>query len=318
MKIVILDAYTLNKGDLSWQGLTALGELTCYDRTASHEVLSRAKEVDVILTNKVKLSADILIKLPRLRYIGVLATGVNVIDLAAASAQGIVVTNAPNYASDSVAQMVFAHILHFSQQVAKHDQAVKAGAWRGSLDFSLTLSPLHSLKNKVLGLIGFGHIAQKVAKIGLAFDMQVRVYSRRQKTHDLDGVIWQSFDEVIAGADFLSLHCPLTLQTERLIDAQCLAKMKPSAVLINTARGELIDEMALAAALSNGTLAFAGLDVLSIEPPANDHPFFALNNIALSPHNAWATLEARQELLAITVANLTAYIEGGTLHNQVA
>lgn len=316
MKIVILDAYTLNKGDLSWQGLTALGELTCYDRTASHEVLSRAKEADVILTNKVKLSAEILIKLPQLRYIGVLATGVNVIDVAAASAQGITVTNAPNYASDSVAQMVFAHILHFSQQVAEHDKAVKAGAWRACRDFSLTLSPLHSLKNKVLGLIGFGHIAQKVAKIGLAFDMQVRVYSR-SKRNDLDGVIWQSFDEVIEGADFLSLHCPLTSQTDQLIDAQCLAKMKSSAVLINTARGELIDEMALAAALTNGTLAFAGLDVLSTEPPANDHPFFSLNNIALSPHNAWATQEARQELLAITVANLTAYINGAILHNQI-
>ncbi|WP_298771933.1 D-2-hydroxyacid dehydrogenase [uncultured Shewanella sp.] len=317
MKIVILDAYTLNKGDLSWQGLTALGELTCYDRTASHEVISRAKEADVILTNKVKLSAEILSMLPQLRYIGVLATGVNVIDLDAAAARGIVVTNAPNYASDSVAQMVFAHILHFSQQVAEHDKAVKGGAWGACRDFSLTLSPLHSLKNKVLGLIGFGHIAQKAAQIGLAFDMLVRVYSRTKPQHLPEGVSWQCFDGVIEAADFLSLHCPLTSETYQLIDAQCLAKMKPSSVLINTARGELIDEMALAAALANGTLAFAGLDVLSTEPPANDHPFFNLNNIALSPHNAWATLEARQTLLDITVMNLTAYTNGEILHNQV-
>ncbi|WP_299490794.1 D-2-hydroxyacid dehydrogenase [uncultured Shewanella sp.] len=318
MKIVILDAFTLNRGDLSWQGLSALGELMCYDRTASHDVISRAKDADVILTNKVALSAEILCELPQLRYIGVLATGVNIIDLDVAASKGIVVTNAPNYASDSVAQAVFAHILHFTQQVAEHSQAVKAGEWLQRSDFSFSLSPLHSLKNKVLGLVGFGHIAQKVAKIGLAFDMQVRVYSRTKMTDLPHGIIWQSLDEVLAHADYLSLHCPLTSDTHRLIDDIALAKMKPTAVLINTARGELIDEMALFAALSHGQLAFAGLDVLSTEPPANNHPFLKLKNISLSPHNAWATIEARQKLMDIVVKNLTSYLAGKELHNRVA
>lgn len=317
MKIVVLDAFTLNAGDLSWQGLSGLGELTCYDRTLADEVVSRAQDADVILTNKVILSADILSQLPQLKYIGVLATGVNIIDLKAASELGIIVTNAPNYASDSVAQMVFAHMLHYSQQVALHNQAVKETLWSQCHDFSLTLSPLHSLKNKVLGLIGYGDIGCKVAKIGLAFDMKV-IVNTRQKRVDLPyGISWQSQDDVLNQADFLSLHCPLTDETQQFINVASLAKMKSSAVLINTARGDLIDEAALINALEKGQLAFAGLDVLSVEPPPIDHPFFKLNNISLSPHNAWATVEARQRLLDMVVNNLTSYIEGQEIHHRV-
>ncbi|MCL1126857.1 D-2-hydroxyacid dehydrogenase [Shewanella surugensis] len=317
MKIVILDTFTLNAGDLSWQALSELGELICYDRTLADEVVSRTKDADVILTNKVILSAEILSQLPQLNYIGVLATGTNIVDLDAASAGGIVVTNAPNYASDSVAQMVFAHILNYTQQVAVHAQSVKNNAWSTCPDFSFTLSPLHSLRHKVLGLIGYGDIGRKVAKIGLAFGMKV-VVNTRQRLIDLpNGISWQTQDEIWANADFLSLHCPLTEATKQLINTASLVKMRSSTVLVNTSRGELIDEIALANALKQGQLAFAGLDVLSIEPPSLDHPFFKLKNICISPHNAWATVEARQRLLDIVVSNLISYVEGPEVLNRV-
>ncbi len=309
MKIVVLDGETLNPGDLSWHALSELGELTCFPRTASQDIVARAKDAEVVLTNKTPLNADILAQLPALKYIGVLATGTNVVDLAAAKAQGIVVTNVPAYGPDAVAQMVFAHILHHTQAVAAHHQAVVDGQWANCQDFCFTLMPLQSLKGKTLGLIGYGDIGQQVGEIALAFGMKVLVHTRTVREDLPLGVMWAERDTVLSESDIVSLHCPLTPQTEQFINQQTLAMMKPKALLINTARGGLIDEPALANALTQGKL-FAGVDVLSTEPPSADNPLLHVPNISISPHNAWATKEARQNLLNIAIANLSAYLAG--------
>ncbi|MCP3128150.1 D-2-hydroxyacid dehydrogenase [Shewanella sp. KJ2020] len=309
MKIVVLDGETLNPGDLSWHDLSELGDFACFPRTANHEIIPRAGDAEVIFTNKTPLNADTLAQLPRLKYIGVLATGTNVVDLAAAKVRGIVVTNVPAYGPDAVAQMVFAHILHHTQAVAAHHQAVVDGQWANGKDFCFTLTPLQSLKGKTLGLIGYGDIGQQVAKIALAFGMQVLVNTRTEPAHLPQGVSWTSRDKVFKESDILSLHCPLTPETTELINAQTLELMKPKALLINTARGGLIDEAALAAALAQGKV-FAGVDVLSTEPPSADNPLLHVPNISISPHNAWATKEARQNLLNIATANLSAYFAG--------
>lgn len=309
MKIVVLDGETLNPGDLSWHALSELGELTCFPRTASQDIVARAKDAEVVLTNKTPLNADILAQLPALKYIGVLATGTNVVDLAAAKAQGIVVTNVPAYGPDAVAQMVFAHILHHTQAVAAHHQAVVDGQWANCQDFCFTLMPLQSLKGKTLGLIGYGDIGQQVGEIALAFGMKVLVHTRTVREDLPLGVMWAERDTVLSESDIVSLHCPLTPQTEQFINQQTLALMKPKALLINTARGGLIDEPALADALTQGKL-FAGVDVLSTEPPSADNPLLHVPNISISPHNAWATKEARQNLLNIAIANLSAYLAG--------
>lgn len=309
MKIVVLDGETLNPGDLSWHALSELGELTCFPRTASQDIVARAKDAEVVLTNKTPLNADILAQLPALKYIGVLATGTNVVDLAAAKAQGIVVTNVPAYGPDAVAQMVFAHILHHTQAVAAHHQAVVDGQWANCQDFCFTLMPLQSLKGKTLGLIGYGDIGQQVGEIALAFGMKVLVHTRTVREDLPLGVMWAERDTVLSESDIVSLHCPLTPQTEQFINQQTLALMKPKALLINTARGGLIDEAALASALARGKL-YAGVDVLSTEPPSADNPLLHAPNISITPHNAWATKEARQNLLNIATANLTAYLAG--------
>jgi len=309
MKIVVLDGETLNPGDLSWHALSELGELTCFPRTASQDIVARAKDAEVVLTNKTPLNADILAQLPALKYIGVLATGTNVVDLAAAKAQGIVVTNVPAYGPDAVAQMVFAHILHHTQAVAAHHQAVVDGQWANCQDFCFTLMPLQSLKGKTLGLIGYGDIGQQVGEIALAFGMKVLVHTRTVREDLPLGVMWAERDTVLSESDIVSLHCPLTPQTEQFINQQTLAMMKPKALLINTARGGLIDEPALANVLTQGKL-FAGVDVLSTGPPSADNPLLHVPNISISPHNAWATKEARQNLLNIAIANLSAYLAG--------
>lgn len=309
MKIVVLDGETLNPGDLSWHGLSELGDFACFPRTANHEIIPRARDAEVIFTNKTPLNADTLAQLPQLKYIGVLATGTNVVDLAAAKDLGIVVTNVPAYGPDAVAQMVFAHILHHTQAVAAHHQAVVDGQWANGKDFCFTLTPLQSLKGKTLGLIGYGDIGQQVAKIALAFGMQVLVNTRTILTYLPQGIMWAERDTVLGGSDIISLHCPLTPQTERFINSQTLGLIKPKALLINTARGGLIDEAALASALARGKL-YAGVDVLSTEPPSADNPLLHAPNISITPHNAWATKEARQNLLDIATANLTAYLAG--------
>lgn len=309
MKIVVLDGETLNPGDLSWQAISELGDFSCFARTPSAEIIPRAQDAEIVLTNKTPLDANTLAQLPKLKYIGVLATGTNVVDLAAAKELGIVVTNVPAYGPDAVAQMVFAHILHHTQAVAAHHQAVAAGQWRNCSDFCFTLMPLQSLKGKTLGLIGYGDIGQQVAKLALAFGMKVLVNTRTEPSDLPQGVSWTSRDTVFKESDILSLHCPLTPETTELINAQTLGLMKPQALLINTARGGLIDEAALAAALTQGKV-FAGVDVLSTEPPSADNPLLTAPNISISPHNAWATKEARQNLLNIATANLSAYLAG--------
>ncbi|MCE9685406.1 D-2-hydroxyacid dehydrogenase [Shewanella sp. AS16] len=316
MKIVILDGFTLNPGDLDDRALQSLGEVISHDRTRVESIPARARGAQILLTNKTPLGRETLARLPELSYIGVLATGTNVVDMAAASEQGICVTNVPGYGPDAVAQMVFAHILHHSQSLALHDSAVKAGAWSRSADFCFTLAPLQSLKGKTLGLIGYGAIGQRVASIALAFGMRVLVHSRSLggepsgKRQALpEGIAWAPFESLLAQADILSLHCPLTRETDKLINAGTLALMKPGALLINTARGGLIDEAALAAALNAGRLR-AGVDVLSTEPPAADNPLLSAANISISPHIAWATREARQNLLDIAVANIQAFLAG--------
>ncbi|MFV0595015.1 D-2-hydroxyacid dehydrogenase [Shewanella sp.] len=309
MKIVVLDGETLNPGDLTWQAVSVLGEFSCFARTPSAEIIPRAQDAEIVLTNKTPLDANTLAQLPKLKYIGVLATGTNVVDLAAAKELGIVVTNVPAYGPDAVAQMVFAHILHHTQAVAAHHQAVAAGQWSNCSDFCFTLMPLQSLKGKTLGLIGYGDIGQQVAKLALAFGMTVLVNTRTEPSDLPQGVSWTSRDTVFKESDILSLHCPLTPETTELINAQTLELMKPQALLINTARGGLIDEAALAAALTQGKV-FAGVDVLSTEPPSADNPLLTAPNISISPHNAWATKEARQNLLNIATANLSAYLVG--------
>ena len=309
MKIVVLDGETLNPGDLSWQAISELGDFSCFARTTSAEIIPRAQDAEIVLTNKTPLDANTLAQLPKLKYIGVLATGTNVVDLAAAKELDIVVTNVPAYGPDAVAQMVFAHILHHTQAVAAHHQAVAAGQWSNCSDFCFTLMPLQSLKGKTLGLIGYGDIGQQVAKLALAFGMKVLVNTRTEPSNLPLGVSWTSRDTVFKESDILSLHCPLTPETTELINAQTLEFMKPQALLINTARGGLIDEAALAAALTQGKV-FAGVDVLSTEPPSADNPLLTAPNISISPHNAWATKEARQNLLNIATANLSAYLAG--------
>ncbi|MGL5358642.1 MAG: D-2-hydroxyacid dehydrogenase, partial [Shewanella sp.] len=270
----------------------------------------------ILFTNKTPLSAETLAQLPCLKYIGVLATGTDVVDLAAAKARGIVVTNVPAYGPDAVAQMVFAHILHHTQAVAAHHQAVASGQWARAEDFCFTLMPLQSLKGKTLGLIGYGDIGQQVGALGRAFGMTVLVHTRTPLKALPQGVSWAARDTVLSEADILSLHCPLTPATAQLINEQTLALMKPQALLINTARGGLIDEAALARALTHGRI-FAGVDVLSTEPPRDDNPLLSASNISITPHNAWATREARQTLLKIALANLKAFLAGQAC-NRVA
>lgn len=308
-RLVILDAHTLNPGDLSWEALEKHFKVSVYPRSSNADVLERCKDAEFILTNKVAIGADLIHQLAQLRYIGVLATGTNVVDLTAASQQGIVVTNVPAYGPDAVAQMVFAHILHHTQQLALHHRAVKAGAWSQADDFCFSLTPLMSLKGKHLGLVGFGDIARQVAKIAQAFAMKVSIHCPSVPADLPAEITYLPLASLLSQADIISLHCPLTSETSELINQDSLKLIKPKALLINTARGGLINEQALADALNQGRL-FAGVDVLSSEPPSKDNPLLFADNISISPHIAWATLEARQTLLRIAVDNIEGFLKG--------
>ncbi|MBB1268683.1 D-2-hydroxyacid dehydrogenase [Shewanella sp. SR44-3] len=315
-RLVVLDGFSLNPGDLSWQPLAALCDLSVYERSSTDDLLRRCQGASMLLTNKTPINAALMAMLPELKYIGILATGTNVVDLEAARLKGIVVTNVPAYGPDAVAQMVFAHILHHSQQVALHHQAVKAGLWCQSEDFCFSLTQLGSLKGKHLGLVGFGNIAEKVAKIALAFEMKVSV-NRQDKTKPLpDKLNYLSLEALLSAADIISLHCPLTPVTHHLINPQRLKLIKPNALLINTARGDLIDESALASALNGGRL-FAGVDVLSTEPPKVDNPLLRASNISITPHIGWATFEARQNLLNIAIDNVAGFLQA-KIRNRVS
>ena len=312
MKIVILDAFTSNPGDLSWDAIEELGELTVYERTTPEEVLERCTGSEVIFTNKVILNSETIEQLPELKYIGVLATGTNVVDLNFAKERGICVTNIPGYSTDSVVQHVLALMLHFSSKVSIHNDAVQQGDWVNSIDFSFTLGTLNELSGKTLGIIGLGTIGRKLARVADAMGMKI-VAAHQSSMDRLElpyEVEWLPVDEVFALADFLSLNCPLTPETEKVVNAEHLKKMKSSAIVINTGRGPLVDEQALADALNNGTIAGAGLDVLSTEPPAGDNPLLSAKNCVITPHIAWASREARARLIAIAADNLSSFLSG--------
>ncbi|MDB0031097.1 D-2-hydroxyacid dehydrogenase [Opitutales bacterium] len=311
MKIAVLDGYTSNPGDLSWDAFEELGELTVHDRTTPDEVVSRCAGCEVVLTNKVVMDAGIMDQLLDMKYIGVLATGTNVIDLEHASQKGICVTNIPGYSTDSVVQHILAFILHFSSMVSIHNDAVHQEDWVNSKDFCFTLGTLNELSGSTLGIIGLGTIGRKLAKVADAMGMKI-IAAHQSSMDRLElpfEVEWLPVDEVFARADFLSLNCPLTPETDRVVNAERLQKMKSSAVLINTGRGPLVDEQALADALSQGTIAGAGLDVLSAEPPSAENPLLTAKNCVITPHVAWASLQARKRLLNIAADNLSAYLK---------
>lgn len=310
MRITVLDGYTSNPGDLSWDAFEELGEITVHERTTPEEVVSRCLGCEVVFTNKVVMDAGIMDQLPDLKYIGVLATGTNVIDLEHAGKKGVCVTNIPGYGTDSVVQHILAFILHFSSKVSIHDEAVHQGDWVNSKDFCFTLGTLNELSGSTLGIIGLGTIGRKLAMVADAMGMKI-IAAHQSSMDRLElpfEVEWLPVDEVFARSDFLSLNCPLTADTENLVNAERLQKMKSSAVLINTGRGPLVDEQALADGLNEGTIAGAGLDVLSTEPPATDNPLLTAKNCVITPHVAWASLQARKRLLVIAAENLSAYL----------
>lgn len=311
MKIVVLDGYTLNPGDLSWEGLEALGDVTVYERTPAGKVVERTQDADAVFTNKAPLTVDQLRQLPKLKFIGVLATGYNIVDVAAARQQGIVVSNVPGYGTASVVQLTFALLLELTLHVQRHSDAVMEGRWAGSADFSFWDYPLIELAGKTMGIIGFGSIGEKVADVATAFGMSI-IGSKRHRTdqsHRPD-FRWADLPELLEQADVVSIHCPLLPETQGLINKDSLAMMKPSAFLLNTSRGPIIVEQDLANALNKGVIAGAGIDVLSAEPPAADNPLVTAKNCLITPHIAWATQEARKRLMAMTVENLTAFLKG--------
>lgn len=311
MKIVVLDGYTLNPGDLSWDALKQLGNVTVYDRTRYDQIVSRCQDAEGVLTNKTPLDAATLNQLPRLKYVGVLATGYNIVDVAVCKQKGVVVSNVPGYGTTAVAQFVFALLLELCLHVQKHSDEVFDGKWSRSVDFCFWDYPLIELTGKTLGIIGFGTIGQKVADIAAAFDMQVIAHSRRQTDQShRKNFKWVELDELLKQSDVVSIHCPLTPETQGLINAENLRKMKPSAFLINTSRGPIVNDVDLTDALNNNLIAGAGIDVLSKEPPLADNPIFKAKNCIITPHIAWAAKEARARLMNIVINNLKAFTAG--------
>lgn len=319
LKIVVLDGYTLNPGDLSWKDLEALGTVKIYDRTHPGEVVERASGAQVVLTNKTVLDGEALSQLPDLKYIGVLATGYNVVNLEAARRQGITVTNIPAYSTDSVAQMVFAHLLNITQRVGHYAEEVASGHWTKQADFSYWNTPLVELAGKTLGVIGLGHTGMATARIALAFGMQVLAYTSKSAAELPAGIRKaDSLEQVFSDSNVVSLHCPLTETTKNLVNMERLKLMKREAVLINTGRGGLVNETDLAEALEKGLLAAAGVDVLSSEPPVPGHPLVGVKNCFITPHIAWATFEARQRLMGQAVRNIEAFLSGQPINTVIS
>lgn len=321
-RIVVLDGFTLNPGDLSWQRLEAFGTLAVHERSPAERVVAHAEGADIVITNKVVLDAERIARLPDLRYIGVSATGTNIIDGVAARRRGIVVTNVPDYGAASVAEHAFALMLEAYKQVRAHTLAVAAGGWAQSRDFSFTVAPLAELADKTLGIVGFGAIGRRVSEIARAFRMHVLVAEHSSRRREPARAAVEGpptiercpLDEVFARADVLSLHCPLTPETEGLVNARRLGSMKPGALLINTARGGLVIEADLAAALRAGRLRGACLDVLGQEPPAADNPLLSSPHCWITPHLAWASLESRRRLLTATLDNVEAFVQGSPVN----
>ncbi|MDE5849412.1 MAG: D-2-hydroxyacid dehydrogenase [Muribaculaceae bacterium] len=310
MKITVLDGYGLNPGDLSWEGLAELGELTVYDRTAPTDIYERSKDSEILLTNKTRLDADTIARLPKLRYIGVLATGYNVVDTEAAKTHGVTVTNIPAYSTMSVAQQVFALILAITNKVEHYAEENHAGRWSRNPDFCYWDTPLTELAGKTIGIVGLGNIGKAVARIAIAFGMRVIAYTSKKQEEMPEGIEKKELREVFAESDVLTLHCPLTPETEKMVTDTTLSLMRPTAIIINTGRGPLIDEGAVAEALRTGRLGAFGADVLSSEPPATDNPLLTAPNTYITPHIAWATKEARERLMGIAVNNVSAFLEG--------
>ncbi len=309
MNIVVLDGGTTNPGDVSWAPLEALGDVTVYGETPAANVVERAKDADAILVNRIVLSRAVLDALPKLRYIGTLATGFNTIDVRAAREKGIVVCNVPLYCVETVAQLTFALLLHLCNHVQTLSDTTRAGGWNDAIRATHTTLPILELSGKALGIVGFGHIGRTVAQLGRTLGMRVLVYSRTRRELPA-GYTWCDFETLFATADVVSLHCPLNDETRGMVSADVLAHMKPTALLLNTARGALVDEIALADALNRGQIAGAGLDVMVEEPPRPDHPLLTARNCVLTPHIAWASRDARLRLIQTVANNLRAFLEG--------
>lgn len=314
MKIVVLDGFAANPDDLSWDSLKALGDVTVWPRTAAGDVLERCANADALLTNKVAIDGELIGKLPRLRYIGVLATGYNVVDICAAKARGIVVTNIPAYSTDSVVQMTFAHLLNMTNRVAHYSKQNRQGKWGRSADFCYWDTSLHELAGKTIGIVGLGNIGMKVARIARDFGMDVFAHTSKNSADLPEGIQKTTFDGLLAVSDVLTLHCPLTDDTREMMNARSLAKMKHGALLINTGRGPLVNEQAVADALKSGLLGGYAADVLCSEPPSGDCPLLSAPNAYITPHIAWATFEARSRLMDIAVENVRAFAEGNPVN----
>jgi len=310
MKIVVLDGYTLNPGDLTWEGLEALGDTTVYDRTPADQVVERARDADVVLVNKVLMTREVQAQLPQLKYIGVLATGYNVVDTEAAHERGIVVTNIPTYGTQSVAQMVFAHLLNLTQHVAYHSDTVKAGRWSQTDDFCYWDYPMIELDGLTMGIFGFGRIGRNTAAIAEAFGMKVIAFDEYVQDSGDPNVRMVDLDTLFRESDALTFHCPLTPETEGVCNAARLATMKPTAFVINTSRGPVINNADLADALNRDVIAGAGLDVLEVEPPTMDNPLMTAKNCYITPHISWATQSARARLMGTAVSNVEAFTKG--------
>ncbi len=309
MKIVILDAYAANPGDLSWDEFAALGELTVYDRTAQEDAAARIGDAEVVFINKVRLTDEIFAACPNLKLVSILATGYNIVDLAAAKRRGITVCNVPGYSTRAVVQMTFALLLEICQQVGLHSGAVHTGRWQTCPDFCFWDRPLIELDGKTMGIVGYGAIGSAVGTVAQALGMKLLVTARHEKPVP-EGARFVSLPELLAQSDVVSLHCPQTAENARMIDAGALAQMKDGAILLNTARGGLLDEQAVAGALRSGKLLAAGMDVVSAEPIRADNPLLTAPNCFLTPHIAWAPLETRRRLQAISAENLRAFLAG--------
>ena len=310
MKIVVLDGHTLNPGDNPWDEVARLGEFVCHDRTPPEFIIPRAADADIVLTNKTPLSGATIARLPRLKFIGVLATGYNTVDVPAARAAGVAVANVPIYGTDAVAEYVFALLLSFCRQPQLHSELVHRGEWAKGGEWTFWRTPLTELAGRTIGIVGFGRIGRRVGEIATAFKMKVLANDRNRADPPPYPVEWRELPELFAEADVVTLHCSLSAENTGLVDRRLLARMKPTAYLINTARGPLVNEADLADALQQGRLAGAALDVTAVEPLPADSPLFGAPNLTLTPHIAWATLEARRRLMKITAENIAAFLAG--------
>lgn len=315
MKIVILDGYTINPGDLSWSRLEAYGKLTVYERTPKELIAERIGNAEIVMTSKCVLTSEIMNGCPNLKWIGILATGINMVDMEYATSHGIPVTNIPSYSTDSVAQFTFSLLLEICNNAGLHNEAVHSGDWQHSKDFSFTVSPQMELAGKILGIIGYGNIGKRVAKIAEAMGMKVLIASSYpEPSFETDRIKFVSKEELLSASDVISLHCPLTDENKGFINQNSISRMKDGVILINTSRGPLINEDDLAAALKSGKISAAGLDVLSVEPPSGGNPLIGLPNCIITPHIAWITRESRIRLIDTAVRNLESYLAGGKLN----